>query len=156
MSCNICVKDVAKSLTDPQNVMELINYLHCSMCVRNHVDLWACVCLRKCLHTAAACSLRSQAAAGWNLIFCLLGSLTPLSPLLHPQPIGAETLGLCARVIGCNCLFTSHLSHTQLSSVLLESSYFSPPTVSDLSSIPERSVIGVPRLSDHLKGCLTF
>lgn len=40
MSCNICVKDVAKSLTDPYNVMELINYLQC-MCVHscNYMNL---------------------------------------------------------------------------------------------------------------------
>lgn len=65
MSCNICVKDVAKSLTDPGDVMELINYLQCAhVCRCNYVDLRACVQRRECLHTAAACSLRSQAAPG--------------------------------------------------------------------------------------------
>lgn len=45
MSCNICVKDAVKSLTDPQNVMESINYLHC-MCASARVCV--CVCVRLC------------------------------------------------------------------------------------------------------------
>lgn len=58
MTCNICVKDVAKSLSDPLNVMELINYLHrVCVCVCNYVNLrvYLCECLH--LHTAVACSL---------------------------------------------------------------------------------------------------
>lgn len=129
MSCNICAKDVAKSLTDPPNVMQLINYLHFYVCacLCNYAELRVFVQMCFCLHTAAARSLRSPPAPSWNLIFCLLGSfsffsfLCLLSCTLH---VGAETLRLHAWIIGCNCLFASHLSHTQLSSVLVESSHF--------------------------------
>lgn len=121
--------------------MELINYLHC-VCVYVCVIIlnlcvYLCECLR--LHTAVAWSLRSQPPPGWNLIFCLLGSLTPLSPLLRPLS-RCRDLGTSCPIIDCNCLFTSHLSHVHLSSVLLESSYLSPSTASDPSATERRAL----------------